>query len=81
MTQSAKRRAQSEKLSMSKLPIFLRYAPCATCPELVEGCSRQSDLAPGTRLSILNGLFNTNDSIYSSVICATQLSLILSQVQ
>jgi hypothetical protein len=29
MTQSAKRRAQSEKLSMSKLPTFVRYAPCA----------------------------------------------------
>jgi hypothetical protein len=29
MMQSAKRRAQSKKLSMSKLPIFVRYAPCA----------------------------------------------------
>jgi hypothetical protein len=28
MTQSAKRRAQSEKLSMSKPPIFVRYALC-----------------------------------------------------
>mgnify|MGYP000468590111 CR=1 FL=1 len=29
LMQSAKRRAESEKLSMSKLPLFLRYAPCA----------------------------------------------------
>jgi hypothetical protein len=29
MTQSAMRRAQSEKLSMSKPPLFVRSAPCA----------------------------------------------------
>ncbi len=29
MAHDAKRKAQSEKLSMSKPPIFVRYAPCA----------------------------------------------------